>query len=193
MNFGLVVEGEKDNASYRALIPRIRNDATVVQARSCAGKQQLKNTFVGHLKEYGQNRAWQIERGLVIRDSDCQPAEQIEEQLRHVLESSGHEPGFDVVIFATPCMLESWLLGDLEAIRTVAARRGARPEADLRDLPISQQPSRDDDEVFMRVLSRFGLSATPAVHGEIAAVADLALIEHRCTYFREFCRRVRLP
>lgn len=29
-----------------------------------------------------------------------------------------------VEFFATPCMLESWLLGDLDAVRTVAANRG---------------------------------------------------------------------
>lgn len=90
-------------------------------------------------------------------------------------------------------MLESWLISDIGAIQTVAARRGVKPEADLQHLLIMPQHSANDDEAFKQVLIQFGLLATPAVYGEIAAAADFTAIRQRCGYFREFCRRVRLP
>jgi len=192
MNLGLVVEGSTDEESYSKLVRRIRNDVGGLQVRSCGGKYKLKNGFVGYLKEFQRNNAWRINLALVIRDSDCLPSQQIEQQLRDVLEASGFAPHFPVEFFATPCMLESWLLSDLGTIRTVAANRGARSRADLQNLVITPHHDANDDDTFSQVLSRFGLPATPAVYGEIAAAADFELVNQRCAHFREFCRRVRL-
>ncbi len=192
MNVGLVVEGPTDEAAYRILVQRIRDNVGELQARPCGGKSRLKNGFVGYLKEFQRNNAWQIDVAFVIRDSDCHPPQQIEQQLLDVLNGSGFEPDFRVEFFATPCTLESWLISDIGAIRTVAATRGAKPEADLQHLLIAPQYTVDDDDAFNRVLSQLGLPATPPVYGEIAAAADFTLINHRCVYFREFCRRVGL-
>jgi hypothetical protein len=193
MNIGFVVEGATDEAVYRILARRIRNDIGALQVRPCGGKSKLKNCFVGFLKEFQRNPAWEIDAAFVIRDSDCHPPQQIEQRLQQVLNASDFTPQFRVEFFATPCMLESWLISDTGAIRTVAAGRGANPEADLQHLLIAPQNSDDDDDVFNRVPNRIGLPATPAVYGEIAAAAELRLIKQRCGYFREFCRRVRLP
>jgi len=193
MNAGLVVEGATDEAAYRVLVHRIRNNVAVLQVRPCGGKSRLKNGFVGYLKEFQRNNAWQINVAFVVRDSDCHPSQQIEQQLRDVLNASGFEPEFRVEFFATPCMLESWLISDLEAIRTVAASRDARAEADLQHLLITPQQSANDDDAFNRVLIQLRLPATPAVYSEIAAGVDFTLVKQRCGYFREFCRRVRLP
>jgi len=192
MNVGLVVEGPTDEAVYRALLPRIRNNLGALQVRPCGGKSKLKHSFVGHLKEFQRNTAWQIDAALIIRDSDCHLPLPIEQQLRQVLNASGFTPNFPVEFFATPCMLESWLVSDIGAIRAVAGGRGANSEADLEHLLIAPQQSADDDDTFNRVLIQLGLPRTPAVYSEIASAVDFALVRERCGYFREFCRRVEL-
>jgi hypothetical protein len=193
MNLGLVVEGQTDESAYRILAQRIRANVNALQVRPCGGKSRLKNGFVGYLKEFQRNTAWQIDAAFVIRDSDCYPPQQIEQQLRDVMNASDFAPDFRVEFFATPCMLESWLMSDVATIRAVAASRRANPEADLQDLPIMPQPSANDDDTFNRVLGRLGLPVTPPVYGEIAAAAEFRVIEQRCAYFREFCRRLRVP
>ena len=192
MNVALVVEGATDESAYPRLIHRIWDNAVVSQVRACGGKSKLKNGFVAHLKEFQRNNAWRIDAAFVIRDSDCLPPAGIEQQLAEVLDATGFAPDFAVEFFVTPCMLESWLLSDTPAIGSVAADRGTAREANLQHIEITPQPSADDDETFVRVLSRFGLPATPAVYGDVAARADLSLIERRCGYFREFRRRVAL-
>jgi hypothetical protein len=192
MNVGLVVEGSTDETAYRKLVQRIRNDVGVLQVRPCGGKSRLKNCFVGHLKEFQRNNAWQINVAFVIRDSDCRPPHEIEQQLRDRLDADGFAPDFRVEFFATPCMLESWLVSDIGAIRTVAANRGARPDADLQHLLITPQHSTNDKDAFNRILIQLGLPATPTVYGEIATAAEFTLVEQRCGYFREFCRQVGL-
>lgn len=193
MNIGLVVEGPTDEAAYRILVKRIRVNVGALQVRPCGGKSRLKNSFIGHLKEFHRNSAWQIDTAFIIRDSDCNSPQQIEQQLRGVLNASGFAPDFRVEFFATPCMLESWLMSDIGAIRTVAANRGAKPDADLQHVPIMPQHSASDDDTFNQVLSQLGLPATPPVYGEIAAAAKFESIKQRCVYFREFCRRLGLP
>jgi Domain of unknown function (DUF4276) len=192
MNVGLVVEGVTDGGAYRQLLQRIRNNIAVLQVRPCGGKSRLKSCFVGHLKEFQRNNAWQIDVAFVIRDSDCHPPQQIEQQLRDALDASRFAPDFRVELFATPCMLESWLISDIAAIRRVAASRRARPEASLEQLLIAPQHSANDDDSFDQVLIQLGLPATPAVYSEIATESNFSLVEQRCNYFREFRRRVGL-
>ena len=110
MNIGLVVEGPTDEAAYRILVRRIRANVGTLQVRPCGGKSRLKHGLVGHLKEFQRNNAWQINTAFIIRDSDCHPPQQIEQQLRDVLNASGFAPNFRVEFFATPCKLESWLI-----------------------------------------------------------------------------------
>jgi hypothetical protein len=191
MNVGIVVEGQNDLVAYLRLIQRIRNDITGCQLRPCGGKSRLKNGFVNFLREFQRNPAWQIDVALVIRDSDCSSPQPIEDQLQDVLGVSGFTPQFPVEFFAIPCMLESWLLGDLGAFPTLAAQRGHGVGMGPPNIQIANSNSSGDKDAFLQVLSHFMLPATPAVYGEVAALANLALIGNRCTYFREFMRRIR--
>jgi len=190
MNVGIVVEGVNDYATYPSLIERIRNDIARTQVRECGGKSRLKGRFLGFLKEF-QNPAWQIDLAVVIRDSDCAPPKPLEYQLQTLFTDSRLNPPFRVEVFAIPCMLESWLISDLHAIRHVAARRGhgGAPEQVDFQIPIAHSP--DDKELFIRLLTHFALPATPPVYEEIATIADFTLIGQRCTYFREFVQRIR--
>ncbi len=190
MNIGIVVEGLDDYTTYPTLIQRIRNDLSRSQVRECGGKSRLKNRFLSFLREF-QNPAWQIGIALVIRDSDCNPPLPIEDQLRNVLNTSGFRPQFRVELFAIPCMLESWLVSDLNAIRTVAAQRGHAGDIENLNFQIPNGSSPTDKESFSRALTHFGLPATPAVYKEIAAIANFDAIGERCRYFREFVRRIR--
>jgi len=191
MNIGIVVEGQDDYTTYPTLIQRIRNDIERSQVRECGGKSRLKNGFLNFLREF-QNPAWQIEIAVVIRDSDCHPPQPIENQLRTIFNISRLKPQFRVEFFAIPCTLESWLVSDLNAIRTVAAQRahGGEPEHLNFQIPNAHSPA--DKELFSRVLSRFGLPATPAVYQEVARIANFDMIGERCSYFREFARRIRI-
>lgn len=191
MNVGIVVEGPSDEAAYRELIPRIRSDIRELQIRPCGGKSSLAHGFVNFLEEFQRNAAWQINLALVIRDSDCFPPQPIEKKLRNILAASGFKPKFGVEFFATPCMVESWLLSDLDAVRAVAANRGhGIPIAPL-NIEIQNANSVEDKDVFPKVLTYFGLPATPTVYGEVAARAALAMIGNRCNYFREFSKRIK--
>jgi len=191
MNVGIVVEGAADGSAYPELVRRIRNDLDPCQIRECNGKSRLKNRFVNFLREFERNHAWQIDVAFVILDSDCNPSQPIEARLRNILNASGFAPRFHLVYFATQCMLESWLLSDLDAIRAVAAQRGHSAGVLPLSIQIGIAHNAADKEVFIRVLNHFGLPATPMVYREIAASADLTMIGNRCSYFREFMRRIK--
>ena len=191
MNAGIVVEGTFDGATYRRMLPRIRNDIGKLQVRQCGGKHKLKNVFLDRLEEFQRNPAWNIDRAFVIRDSDCKPPEEVEKQLQGVLGASGFKPKFRVEFFAVQCMLESWLLSDLTTIRNVAGTGRRNAETGLQNIDIAPQHSQGDKEVFLRVLAQYWLPATPPVYAQIADHIDLTVIEKRCSYFREFMRRIK--
>jgi Domain of unknown function (DUF4276) len=189
MNVGIVVEGQNDLAAYPRLIQRIRNDINAYQLRQCGGKSRLKHGFINFLKEFQRNPAWNIDVAFVIRDSDCNPPQPIEEQLEDILEASAFTPEFPVEFFATSCMLESWLLSDLDAIRTVAAQRGHVAGVLHPNIQITNAPSSADKAVFIKVLTSFGLPATPPVYGEVSSLMNFTTVRNRCNYFGEFMRR----
>jgi len=189
MNAGIVVEGASDGSAYPLLIQRIRNDLDTRQVRECGGKSRLKNRFVNFLKEFQRNHAWQIDAAFVILDSDCNPSQPIEARLRNILNASGFTPEFHVVYFATQCMLESWLLSDLDAIRTVAAQRGHVAGVLPPNIQIANLPSSADKVVFTQVLTHFGLPATPPVYREVSTLTNFTMIRNRCSYFGEFMKR----
>src|SRR5712692_724782 len=115
MNVGLVVEGATDLATYPVFIRRIRNDLGELQIRECGGSR-LKNLFPKFLSEFDRNSAWRIDLALVIRDSDCKAPQESEAKLREILRHCNFRRRFRVEVFATPCMLESWLLSDVGAV-----------------------------------------------------------------------------
>jgi Domain of unknown function (DUF4276) len=189
MNIGIVVEGPSDGAVYRTLIRRIRNDIDKLQVRECGGKYRLKNMFLGFLKEFQRNHAWQINVAFVIRDSDCKPPQPIEVDLRNVLHRSGFAPQFPIEFFATKCQLETWLLADENAINQVSQRRGKN----LRVGPVEIQFEIDNSakKHFMAQLSKVRLPASPQVYKDVADIADIARIAERCPSFQQFIDRVR--
>jgi hypothetical protein len=189
MNIGIVVEGPSDGKTYPALIRKIRIDVDKLQVRECGGKTNLKNKFLGFLKEFQRNHAWQINAAYVIRDSDCEPSRPIEEQLRNVLLESGFAPDFPVDFFATKCQIETWLLADENAINHVSQRRGKNRTVGPAEIQFEIDNSAK--ERFLEQLSKAGLPANPEVYKEIAENADIARIVLRCPSFQQFIRRIQ--
>ena len=164
------------------------NDIGRLQVRECGGKYRLKNTFLGFLKEFQRNHAWQINVAFVIRDSDCKPPQEIEEQLRRVLHESGFAH-FPVEFFATKCQLETWLLADENAINQVSQHRGKNKQVGSVEFQFETDNSAKNR--FLEQLSKASLPATPQVYKQIADVADISRIAARCPSFQQFIRRVR--
>jgi len=188
MNVGIVVEGPGDAAAYPVLMRRIRNDIGELQVRQCGGKYRLQRVFLSFLNEFHLNHAWQINVAFVIRDSDCKPPQEIEEQLREVLYASGFRH-FPVEFFATKCQLETWLLADENAVNEVSRKRGKNNRADA--VPGQLESYKDAKKRFHQMLTIAGLPVTPAVYREIAQCVDIARIEERCPWFPQFILRVR--
>ena len=84
--------------------------------------------------------------------------------------------------------LEAWLLGDLNAVNTIPATRGSGATVP----PLSRPPETlaDPKAELERLLSRRRVDYTPEVAREIAAAADLQLVERQCPSFADFKTKV---
>lgn len=189
MSLGIIVEGLHDYETYPILIRKIRPDLDDIYRRNCFGLQNLKNKFIGFLKQFQQRRDYAIEKAVVIRDSVCKPSAPLEQQLQGKLAACQLALHFSVIFYATKCKLESWLLADENAINTVSRRRGG--PGGVQKIPHALETYNDADKLLSEVLSQAGLRATDKVFAEIAGAADLDRIRHRCPYFREFENRIR--
>ncbi|SRR5713226_81985 len=189
MNVAVVVEGPSDGASYPVLMQKIRGDLEVSQLRECGGKSKLKNVFPSFLKEFQRNHAWQIDIAFVIRDSDCAASQEVEEQLRNVLDRSGFKPNLTVEFFAVKCDLETWLLADEHAINHVSSRRGKNKQVGAAKIRF--EADRNAKEIFLEQLSKVDLRADPQVYREIANSVDIARIAALCPSFRRFITKIR--
>jgi len=189
MIFGIVVEAERDAEVYSTLIRKIRPDAEHVEKRPCGDVVQLRRKFVDWLKNFQWHLEYQVDKALVIRDSDCHDPRSVEDELARILVQSGCQPAFPVHFLATRRMVETWLLADEQAVNEVARRRGKTPSAQAVGDPLEE--ARKADDLFRRMLSQAHLPAFPAVYGEVAAAAEIDRIAQRCPYFQQFVHKVR--
>lgn len=190
MAFGIVVEAERDAVVYSTLIQRIRSDVDCVLSRPCQNVVGVRRQFVGWLKNFQWNSAPRVEKALVIRDSDCNDSQSVEDELARILDQSRFQQKLTIPVhfYATRCMVETWLLADEAAVNQVAQARGKGSRVRAADGPLEGE--RDAKERFVRMLSQAGLPATAAVYNEVAAATDLTRIAERCPYFQQFMERV---
>jgi hypothetical protein len=192
MNFGIVVEDDRDAKAYEELIRKIRRDVEEVLSIPCRGVGTLKKEFVNWLKYfewYAPHSPHSINKALVILDSDCSDAFVWEERLRHTFERSHFVPSFPVDFHATKCELETWLLTDENALNEVSKRRGKNKR--VAPAKIEFESFKAAKMLFQKRLYEVGLPADPQVYKEIASLADTARIEACCRNFQEFVRKVR--
>jgi len=185
MNVGIVVEGRSDLLTYPTLIRRIR-DIDKHQARECGGRFKLKDAFPYFLEEFQRNPAWQIDVAFVIRDSDCNPPQRIEDDLRKAFDESLFD--FPVEFFATKCDLETWLLADENAISQVSRQRGENKQVEPAQFQFESETAK---KLFRAQLSKANLRPVPDVYGEIAACMDLKRTAALCPSFRNFVDRIK--
>jgi hypothetical protein len=185
--FGIVVEGPRDAATYQVLIRRIRPDVAVVP-RQCGGVPALANRFVGFLKEFEWHTGHRVDKALVIRDSDRKAPEIVEADLNSRLSKSGFRPTFPVHIYATRCMIETWLLADERAVSIVARARGRTRSIKAVRRPLEE--IMDPKPLFLRMRSEADLPADDKVYEEIASAADLDRIAERSPRFLEFRKHI---
>lgn len=189
MNFGVIVEGPDDVAVYRILAKRIDPGIGHVHARDCGGRQKLKNKFPYLISEFSRNpAAYNLRKVVVIRDSDCKDPLPLEQELQDIFARSGLTPNFSVSFYVTKCKLETWLLGDEQAINTVSISRGgggnvSRVDGDLETI-------KDTDDLYRRTLSQAGLQDTDEVMKQIISRARLNILSERCPRFRDFMRKI---
>lgn len=189
MNFGLIVEGNRDAAAYPELIKKIRGDATFASPIPCGGVDSLEQQFVDYLRGF-QWGAWpHVDKVLVIRDSDCKDPITREGEMNDILKKSHFAPTlFPVHFHATKCELECWLLADENAINQVARERSTgKPVPRVNE---QLESLNDAKALFRSVLSKAGLPASPEVYKEIAAAADIGRIAARCPDFKRFREKV---
>jgi len=183
--FGIVVEGPSDAAVYPALIRRMRPDVEDVIAQQCGGVPALNKKFVGILRGFGYHR---IDKALVIRDSDRKDPQTAEADLNDRLNRSGFVPTFPVHIYATRCMVETWLLADERAVSKIALSRGRTRSIKAVNKPLEEIP--DPKHLFLTMLSKAGLPADDKVYEEIASAVNLDRIAERSPRFAEFRKHV---
>ncbi len=188
MTIGIVVEGQTDVNVYSTLIHRIRPDVNRVIPKPCGGASGVRQQMVGWLKNFQWHAGHNVEKALIIRDSDCRDPEAVEDELAHTLSQSRFQATFPVHFYATKCELEAWLLADANAVNAVAQRRQKAPAA--KSVAGVLERIRDAKERFLGMLSQARLPADPAVYLEVAATVNLERVQERCPYFQQFVERV---
>jgi hypothetical protein len=190
MNFGIVVEHDRDVEAYSELIRKIRNnDVNEILFKPCQNAPEILKQSVGWLKHFNWHASLPINKALVIIDSDCSDASVWEERLRQIYERSHFEPSFPVHFHATKCELETWLLADENAINQTSRGRGKNKH--LGPVNIQFETYRDAKELFQKRLSEAKLPDTPQVYKEIAGFADIQRILARCPLFQQFINKVK--
>jgi len=192
MNAAIIVEGPDDVAVYQILVKRINRAIERIYARECLGRQKLKNKFVYLLGEFASNpHPFNLATAIVIRDSDCNDPQRIEQELQDIFVRLGQRMPFPVRFHATKCKLECWLLADEQAINSVSMLRGGA--GGIQPIAGDLESLREADVIYRQTLSKAGLQDTGQVMREIAQRARLERIAERCPRFRNFTQKIAGP
>ncbi|MGB8771576.1 MAG: hypothetical protein WCC92_18335 [Candidatus Korobacteraceae bacterium] len=187
-SYGLIVEGSYDSSVLQRLTVRVDSPDARVFVRECRGTGALRKNLVVFLRslEFADAGA-PVERALVFIDTDGRPPDEVEADLRTIIEGIDFKFPRGVGICPIHHELEAWLLADHEAINQVARARGGREVAYIQD---DVEQIRDPKERLRVVLSKAKLNYTQAVAGEIAQLANLETLRYRLRCFVAFCGKI---
>jgi hypothetical protein len=189
---GVIVEGTYDEPVFKALIRKICGPGVKLFLKPAGGVAQIMKLLPMLLRafEHITDEGGPVDRALAIRDAGLKDPDEIERRMLATLGNRTFIFPKGVAVHAIPGETKTWLLADISSIKTIAAARGGSP--DRVTSPAGQLETLSDPKaVFQDLLARAGLPYTPAVCGDIAAEADLAILHAYFNSFRKFEEKVR--
>jgi hypothetical protein len=180
--YGIVVEGEYDQAALTEIIKKCYADEIAVIPRRCGGKNQLMKRFPGLLKSFRyQMEGTHVDKSFVICDADGEDSGELIGRMRDKIANRNDLSEAKLIIIVQE--LEAWLLADEEGISRVTRSRSGKPVGRVNE---NLESITHPKEKLKEVLSEAKIYYTPEVARQIARESDLEKIEYRCPRFREF-------
>ena len=178
--FGLVVEGEYDEAALTELIRKCVATHTEVVPRLCSGS--IMNKFPSMLEEFRRvKQGTYVDKALVIRDANGKDPGEIILRMEGKI-SNRHYP-FPVKLVAIVRELETWLLADNQAISQVTQQYSGRTVAAVNE---TLEDIVAPKERLKSLLAKADVPYTDEVARKIAAAVDIERLTYRCPGFRRF-------
>jgi len=177
LTFGLVVEGNDDEAALKELVQKCASGDATVMGRRCGNRVRLMQKFPGFLEEFRHiKEGTSVDKALVVRDADNKDPAKLLVTMEGKVANRTYP--FPIKLLVVVQELEAWLLADEHAVSVVTGK-GA---------PIVQHPEKlyDPKERLKSVLSAAKISYTPEIARKIAASANVDAIESRCPSFKRF-------
>jgi hypothetical protein len=171
-NIGLIVEGPYDEVAIATFVRRCRPGVTVT-TRKCRGT--VTGRVSGILAELDQR--YKIERVLIISDADGRDPAEIISEIKSRVRGKYR---CVVTTFVIVEMLETWLIADPAALKSVLGIKRSFPNPEKIPDPKSE------------LIRQFTRSAgyTPEIARKIAESIDLKVLEKKCPGFLKFRRAV---
>lgn len=184
--YGIVIEGNYDEAALIELIKKCLSENIEVMALCCGGKDRLMNKFPVYLDSFRYaNKGHNVDKALVVRDADGKDPNELLARMKDNI--AGRKYLFEVKFVIIVQALETWLLADEEAISRVTRPRSGRTVSGVNeDLETIIRPK----DRLEQMLSEARVAYTDKVAKEIARESDVSRIEYRCPKFGEFRQAV---
>ena len=188
LTFGLVVEGDYDEAVLTEFIRKCAGHDVEIVSRVCNPKGSLMKRFPGFLEEFRYvKQGMPVDRAMVIRDADMREPHGLLREMESKVAHRTYE--FSPVRFVVIVReLEAWLLADSKAISTVISAYSGRVVPEVNE---SIEAIADPKARLQRMLSEAKVAYTREVARKIAAAANAEYIAYRCPSFRSFVHAVR--
>lgn len=179
--FGLVVEGQYDEAVLTELVKKCIADPVEVATRVCSGS--IMNKFSGFLEAFRRvKQGTHVDKALVIRDANGGDPGELVSRMRDKIANRDYP--FPVKCVVIVRELETWLLADDRAISQVAGRTVPPVNGSPEDIPAPK-------ERLTRLLAQARVPYTSEVARSIAAAVDIDRLRYRCSRFGRFEEAVR--
>ena len=180
--YGIVIEGEYDEAALTEIIKKCISSEIEIIPRKCGAKDRLMRMFSGFLESFRREKQGSdVDKAIVIRDSHGKNPDELKEKMRNKITNRNYS--FDVKFIVIVQELEAWFLADEEAISRVTKSSVSRINENLESIS-------DPKQILNRILSDTRVAYTKAVAQEIAKELNLDKIEYRCPTFKEFRQAV---
>lgn len=175
--FGLVVEGNYDEAALKEFVQKCASSDVDIMCRRCGNAPQLMKRFPGFLEEFRHGKEGSdVDKAMVVRDADRKnPAELIGRMQSKI---SNRNYRFPVKLLVIVEELEAWFLADEAAISAVTGRK---PRVTRNPENLSNPKER-----LRKLLSDANIGYTHEIARKLAAGARVEVLTARCPSFKKF-------